>query len=180
MEDGIARVEAAPVEEIGAQRPARSLGGHEDHIDVLGRDDVGLVAVGDGKAMGEVEGLALGQMGFYLRPHLGLSGIGQEILENRSPLSRFFHREEGLAGNESVLYGLFPGRAALPLPHDDADAVVAEVQGLAWPLRAVAQNGHRFVLQDLLGLVQGKFIGGDDLLPYIAEFDLCHVFLLKG
>ena len=143
-----------------------------------GRDDAGLLAVGDREPVGEVEGLAFGQVGFDLRPHLCLPRVGQEVLDDRPPLGRLLDGEEGLPRHETVLDGLRPGLAALALPDDHPDPVVAEVQGLARSLHPVAENGHRLVLQDLLRPAQGKFLGGHDLFPNIAEFDLCHFNLL--
>ena len=95
-------------------------------------------------------------------PRLAASSTGKRVFPGTNPSSTAFSQVAP------------PSR----LPDDHPDAVVAEVQGLTWSLHAVAQNGHRLVLQDLLRLAQGKFLGGDDLLPHIAEFDLCHIILL--
>ena len=60
--DGEAGVDALAFEEQPADRRARALRGDEDHVDVLGRDDAGLVVVDDAEAVREVERLAGGQV----------------------------------------------------------------------------------------------------------------------
>lgn len=143
-----------------------------------GGDHVRLIAVGNGKSMREVEGFPLRQVRFERRPHLRLARVGEQEFDDRPPLRRLFDGEEGLPGNEAVLDGLLPRGAAFALPHDHPDAVVPEVQGLPRPLHAVAENGHRLPLEDLLGSAQWKFLRGHDLFPDAAKIDLCHVCLL--
>jgi len=52
------------------------------------------------------------------------------------------------------------------------DPVVAQVQGLAAPLHAVADNGHDLILESLAGFLQGKFLRGDDLFDHPADVEL--------
>ena len=66
--DGEAGVDALAFQEQPAHRRARSLRRHEDHVDVLGRHDAGLVLVDDAEAVREIEGFAGRQARLELRP----------------------------------------------------------------------------------------------------------------
>ena len=58
LEDGKAGVDAAAVQEVQAHVAARALGRHQDDVDVFRRNDLGLLFVDNGKAVGEIEGIA--------------------------------------------------------------------------------------------------------------------------
>ncbi len=72
-------------------------------------------------------------------------------------------------GTKPSATALFHDFEFLRWPDDDVDAVVALVERLTGALHAVADDGHGFVLQDLLGLGQGKFFAGDDIFYGAAE-----------
>jgi hypothetical protein len=145
-------VDTAALLEEGADGPAATLGGDEDDVDVLGRDDLGVLLEHDGEAVGEVEGLALGQVGLDVLPGGGLSGVGEEVHDDGTLLESLVDGEEGLAGDllrtsakknsdsdsrqrqrsthPAILLGELPALAALTDADNDVEAVVTSIQPL--------------------------------------------------
>ena len=58
LEYGVARIQAAALDEHAAQRSPRAFRGDQDHVYVGRRHDARALLVGDAEAVGEVEGLA--------------------------------------------------------------------------------------------------------------------------
>lgn len=100
--------------------------------------------------MGEVESLALGDLGLESGPGLTLGGVGEQVHDDGALLDGGGDVEEVLAGHPAVLDGLLPRGAVLAHADDDVEAVVAQVEALAVALRAVADEGERVVLEVLL------------------------------
>src|SRR3989344_3447179 len=134
--DGVARVDAATVQRIDADAPARTFGRNEDDVDIFRRLDARLTIEHHAEAVREVERLALGQIRFERRPREHLAGVGNEKLNDRAALCRFFGREERLAGDPPIFDGLLVRRRARLVAAHDIDAVAAHVEGLCWPRRA--------------------------------------------
>ena len=80
------------------------------------------------------------------RPHLYLSGIGEQHAEDGALLGGLLNREERLARYPSVGDGLVVG-LAFALADDDVEAVVAQVACLAGALDAIADDGDDLILQ---------------------------------
>ena len=74
---------------------------------------------------------------------LALNFVGQEHGDDIGPLGRFGGRD----GLETILDGLLVIGRAGQFGHDHIAAAIAEVLGVTVPLRAVAQDGDRLVLQ---------------------------------
>ncbi len=133
------------------------------------RDDAGLVLIRDGKAVREIQHVAVVQALDDFRPLGTLPGIRDQVLEHRRALGGLLEREERLPRNPAVGDGPLPARAALLLPDDDVDAVVAHVQGLGRALHAVAQHGHHLVLEHLACFFKRELLAGDDFFFHTAE-----------
>ena len=91
------RKPASFFQEQPAHRRARTLGGHQDDVDVPGRHHAGLVAVGDAEAVREIQRLACGQMGLEPRPLVLLAGVGEEVLDDGAAAQAPFDRRQGAA-----------------------------------------------------------------------------------
>ena len=120
--------------------------------------------------MGKIEGLALRQGGFQVRPHGFLACIGLEILNDGPSPGRLHRRKQRFSRYESFINGLLP--VIVTFAHDDPDAVILHVQGLTATLNAVADNGHDFVLKHLPGFFKRKFLRSNNLLHNSANVDL--------
>ena len=175
--NSVRRIHAAALQEEAAQGGAGALRGHHDHIHVRGRDDAGALLVGDAEAMGEIQGLARGQVLLHGGPDRDLGRIGDQELDDGAFLAGLLDLEEVHARDPAVGDGLVI-RLALALADDDVEAVVFQVQGLSGALDAVADDGDGFVLQDFACVFQGEFLAGHDVLVDTAKIDLCHVYLL--
>src|ERR1700744_1645934 len=138
LEDGVAAVEAAALEEHAAERGAGAFGGDEEYVDVLGGNDAGLFVEGDAEAMGEIERFSGGQVFLHGWPQLDLGGVAQQVADDRAALQGFFDFEQGFAGNEAVSYRFIPGFGVLALTYYNVDAVVFLVECLAGSLDAIA------------------------------------------
>ncbi len=169
LEDGIAAVKAAALEEHSSQRGTGAFGGDEENVDILGGDDAGLFVKGDAEAMGEVEGFAGGKVFLYRRPELDLGGVAEEVADDGAFFERFFDLEEGFAGHEAIAYCFIPGLGVFPLTDYDVDAVVFLVERLAGALNAVADDGDGFIFQYLLCFGERKFFAGDYIFFNSAE-----------
>src|SRR5208283_6148644 len=158
-----------------ADRGAGPLGRDQDHVDVLGRHDSGLVAVDNAEAVREIQRLTGSQVGLDGRPLLLLACIREQVLDNGAALGGFFEGEQALAGYPAILHRQVPAAAlVLAEPDDDRNAVVLHVQGLTAPLDAVAKDGHGFPAQDLLqflGRIVGPFHHDFAVVSYL---DLAH------
>ena len=145
LEDGVAAVETAALEEHSSQGGAGAFWRYEEYVDVFWRDDAGLFVKGNAEAMGEIEGFARGEVFFYRGPQGDLGGVAQEVADDGAFLKRFFYLEQGLAGYESVADGLVPGFGVLALTDYDIDTIIFLIQRLAGALHAVADDGHYFI-----------------------------------
>jgi hypothetical protein len=129
--------------------------------------------------VGEVEGLAGGEVGLDAREDDLEGAVVDEHHDDGGLLAGFLDVEEGLAGLEAVLGGAVPvALEAGILADDDVEAVVAHVERLGGALDAVADDGDGFVLEDLLGLLQGEFLAGDDVFLHSAKINRGHDSLL--
>ena len=173
--DSVGAVESASFKEHGAERSAGAFGSHHDDVNVGRRNHTRAVAPVDGEAVGEVEGLAGGEVRFDGRPKLHLCSVGEEHADDGSFLSGFFEREESLARHPSVSDGFFVG-LALTLSDDDVETVVAEVAGLSGTLDAIAEYGDGLVLQDFTCFFERKLLAGHHFFNDAAKIQLCHLF----
>ena len=174
LEYGVARIQAAALEEHAAQRSPRAFRGDQDHVYVGRRHDARALLVGDAEAVREVERLARREVFLDRRPYGDLPGVGEQVLDDRCAPGGLFDPEERLARYPAVGDGLVPAFRAFALSDDDVEPVVLEVERLPRPLYAVADYGDGFVPEDFACFFQGKLFAGNDLLFYSAEIDLCH------
>ena len=135
--DGIGGVEAAAFKVHGAQGGAAALGGYHHHVNVGGGLYAGAVAPGDGEAVGEIERFAGGEVGLDGGPELHLGSVGEEHADDGGAAGGLFNGEERFSGLPAVCHG-FVVRFSGALAHDDIEAAVAQVAGLAGALYAVA------------------------------------------
>ena len=126
--------------------------------------------------MGEIQGLACGEVLLHHGPLLDLRSVGEQVFDHGRLLAGLLDAEEGLAGHPAVRDGLVIGLAGT-LANDDVDTVVLEVQGLSGALDTIADHGHDFVLKDFACFFNRKLIAGDDVLDHSAEIHLCHTLL---
>src|SRR5262249_21555486 len=146
-------------EESPQCRPG-SLGGAQDHVDFLGRDNPRLIAVDDAKAVREVQGLALRQVRLELGPKLLLAGVGEKVLNDGAARGRLFERDHALAGTPpALLTALPPAPSARPFP--DVAPFVFHVEGLAAALRAIARARARLPAEDVAD-AGGRVVGALD------------------
>ncbi len=177
--DGEAGIDADAGEEVAAHGGAGPLGGDHDDIHALGSVDAGQLAVDPAEAVGEVEGLALGEVGFHAREDVLQGAVVHEHHDDGGLFAGLLDVEEADAGLEAVLLGAGPiALEAGILADDDLNAVVAHVERLGGALDAVADDGDDLVLEDLLGLLQGEFGTGDDVFLRSAKINLGHNSML--
>ena len=174
LEYGVARIQAAALDEHAAQRSPRAFRGDQDHVYIGRRHDARALLVGDAEAVREVERLARREVLFDGGPYGDLTRVGQQVLDDRRALGGLFDAEERLARLPAVGDGLLPALAALALAHDDVQAVVPEVERLPRTLHAVADDGDGFVFQDFAGFLQGELLARNNIFFDSAEIDLCH------
>src|SRR5947209_8822539 len=129
--DGVAAVDALALKEKPAHRRPGALGSDQDHIDVPGRNDAGLVAVGDAEAVREVKRLAGGQQRLEGRPLFLLAGVGKQVLHDRAPLGRLLQRKKGLARYPAVQLGKARTFALTAPPDEHLANVALQVNRLA-------------------------------------------------
>ena len=110
LKNGIAGVQPLAFEEQPPQRGSRSLGCHQDHIHIFGRDDARLIAVSDPETVRKVKRFARGQMFFNGGPYGDLSGIRKQILDDGPFFAGIFYFKQVHAFFPSVLKGLVPRR----------------------------------------------------------------------
>jgi len=148
-------VDTTALTEEGADGTAGALGGDEDDVDVLGDIDLGEVLEDGGEAVGEVEGLALGEERLDGRPGLRLGSIGEQVHDDSTLLDGGVDIEQVLAGNPAILDGLLPRSTILADTDDDIETLVTQVQTLAVALGAITDEGKGVVLEVLLELLTG-------------------------
>ena len=175
LEYAEAGVDARASQEVAAYVQAGAFWSNQKYVHIGRRNDFGQVFVNDRKAVAEIKGIACFQVALDLRPAEFLSGVGKQVLNDRSLLNRFFDFEQGFAGDEAVLDGAVPVlHELLGLTDDDVEAVVAQIQRLGRALYAVTDNRDNFVLQNFAGLRQRKLFAGDDGFFSAAEINNCH------
>ena len=168
--DGEARIDARAGKEIAAHRGAGALGGHHDDVHVLGRHHAGLLLVGDGEAVREIEGVARLEVLFDQRPDGALGGVRHQHLDDGAPAHGLVDLEQRLARHPAVFDRAVPvALEGAGLADDDLEAVVAQVQRLGRPLHAVADDGDRLALEHLARLGHRELLAGDDLFLRSAE-----------
>jgi hypothetical protein len=99
LPDSNGRVDAAAFLEERANGAAGSLRRHQDNVYVWRGYDLGVILVHDGKAVGEVERLALRYERGELRPRRGLRGVGEQVHDDRAAIDGLFDREQRLSGH---------------------------------------------------------------------------------
>ena len=97
LPDGDRRVDATALREERANGAARSLRRDEDNVDVRRGDDLGVLLIHDGEAVGEVERLALGDERGERRPRRGLRGVREQVHDDRAALDGLLDREQRLS-----------------------------------------------------------------------------------
>lgn len=143
-------VNTTALTEERADGTAGTLGGDEDDINVGGNIDLGNVLEDGGETVGEVEGLALGDLGLEGGPGLGLGSIGEQVHDDGTAGDGLVDLEQVLALNPAILKGVLPRLTVLSDTDDDVQAVVTEVETLTVTLRTVADEGEGVVLEELL------------------------------
>ena len=119
------------------------LGGDHDDVDVLGGLDAAEVDV---EAVGEGQGLALGQVGLDgLLVELGLLLIVDEDHDDVGVLGRVGGGHDG----EALALGLGPALAALVEAHNNLHAALLQVQRVSVALGAVADDGDGLAVESL-------------------------------
>ncbi len=146
LEDGVRRVEAAPLEEHFPKGSTRSFRCYQDHIHIGRRDNARTLFVGDPEAMREVKGLACCQVRFDAGPYFNLRRIGEQVLDDGCPLACFLNLKQRFARHPTIGHSLIPGFTALALPHNHVEAIVTQIERLARSLYPVANHGDCFVL----------------------------------
>ena len=170
-----AGIDAGTGEEITAHVQAGAFRGDHDHVHILRRDDAGLLFVGDGEAVREIERVAGLEIFLHHRPDGALGGVRNEHLNDGASLHRFLDVEQSLAGLPAVGHGAVPvAFERLGLADDDAEAVVAQVQSLRRALHAVADDGDGLVLEHLARPGHRKFFPRDDFFLGSAKINNCH------
>ena len=170
--DGNGRVDTTTLTEEGTDGTAGALGGHEDDIDILGGLDLGEVLEDGGETVGEVESLALGDLGLERGPGLTLSSVGEQVHDDSTLLDGGVNIEQVLAGDPAILDGLLPRSTILPDTNNDIETLVTQVQTLAVTLRAITDQSKGVVLEELLELLTGPVLTLIDGLLGIGEGDL--------
>lgn len=108
LPDGNGRVDTTAVLEESADGTSRSLRSDEDDVDVSGALDLGQVLEDGGESVGEVEGLALGELGLDSGPGLGLGSVGEKVHDNGTLGDGLINLEEVSARNPAILDGILP------------------------------------------------------------------------
>ena len=134
---------------------ARALRGDHDAVDVLVELDQPEV---DRKAMGEQQGLALGEVRQdVLHVDVRLLHVGQSDHDHVGATDRL----GGIDDLEAVLLGDGAGLGARVEADDDLAAAVLEVQRVGVALGTVAEDGERFVGEHAeIGVFVGVDFGG--------------------
>eukprot|EP00906_Rhabdomonas_costata_P002990 RCo004626 len=168
--DGPRGVNATALEEVRSDGQPGALGRHKDHIDVLGRDNPGLVPVHNPEPVREVQGLALGHVLLQCGPHGDLSRIGNEVLHNRRLLRGLLDADQILALHPPVLQGVLKAVVLLH-PHDDVEALVAEVEALPPALGPVPDDRGDLLAEDVAALLHGVVAALNDGLFVTSNGD---------
>ncbi len=166
-------VDAASCEEVVAHRQSGTLRRNEDHVKVAAGNDARVVLEDDAEAVREVERVAGLEVGLHHRPHLDLSGVREQILEDRPPRCGFFGFKERFALNPAVFQRLVP-TAAPAHPEEHLEALVAHVQPLPPTLGSVAEDRGHFILEDRLAALHRVVRALDDRFRMVGNVDLLH------
>lgn len=178
--DGDGAVDAAALEEEVADGGAGALGGAEHDVDVLGGDDASVVLEDDGETVGDVEGLAGGEVGLDLVPGELLASVGEEVHDDGTLVEGLIDLEEVLALDPAVVKSLLPRATGLADTDDHGHAVVAEVEGLATALGTVSEHAEGVVLEHLLVAALGVVRALDDVLLGAAKVEGLEAAHLHG
>jgi hypothetical protein len=76
-----------------------------------------------------------------------LSGVREQVHDDRSSVDGLGNVKQGLALDPTVLLGLLPGLSALSDTDDDVETLVSRVEGLSVTLGSVTNHGERVVLE---------------------------------
>ena len=123
--------------------------------------------------MGEIEGLAGGEVGLDDGPHGHHRSVGKQAEDDVAPLRCLVYAEESLAGHPAVGYRLLVC-LALALAYDDVETVVAEVERLSGALDTVSEDGYLLAFKYFTCVVESEFFACDHVLFYSAEIHFCH------
>ncbi len=94
--------------------------------------------------------LSLGKQRLDLWPSLALSGVTQEVHDNGTSVNGFFHLEEVLSGDPTILNSLLPRGPILAHADDDVETVITEVEALTVALGAISDQGKCIILVVIL------------------------------
>ena len=167
-------IDSASVQKIGAHTAARAFGSHQDHINIIRRNDAGLLLIDNGKPVRKIKRISLVETFLQLGPYCSLSCIGKKILDNCASFGGFFEGKKRLARNKPVRNGAVPIFIAFELPDDDRKAVIFEIQRLSRPLNAVTEHCDFFVFEDFPGFVQRKFFRCNHVFHNTAKIYFSH------
>src|SRR5262249_6856674 len=84
-----AGVEPLALDEIAAERGAGTFGRDEQDVDLLGRNDAGLIGIDNAEPMRERQRLARSEQGLQSGPLLFLSGVGEQINDDSAAFCCF-------------------------------------------------------------------------------------------
>jgi len=175
LEDSKTGVNTMAGQEIGAHTGPRSLGSHQDHIDMSGRNNPRLLLVHHRETMREIKGIPFVQTRLELGPDQPLCGIRHQILDDGTPAGRLFHREKGLPRNKTVTYRLVPVLFELRrLPDDHPEPLVTHVQGLRRPLYPVSDDRNHLIFQYFPCFLHRELLAENHVLHFPAKTDFCH------
>ena len=177
---GKARVDALTFEEQAANRGARTLGGHEDDIDILAGNNKCLVGIDDAETVGEIKRLARSKVWLDEGPVFLLPRIRKQVLHHGALGCRFFDGEEGHAGLPAVLNGEIPRTALVAQTDDDIEAVVTHIERLATPLNAITQYRDGFLAKNRTDLVSRIIRTLVNLFRARTDADFFHDDLVKN
>ena len=170
-----AGVDARAAEEVAANVEAGTFRSNEDYIHVFRRNDFGEIVINDRETVAEVEGVARIQIAFDLRPADFLRSIRQEVLNNGTLLNGFFDFEERFARHKAVFFRAVPVLHELfGLPHNNVEAIVAQVQRLGRTLYTIPDDRDGFFFENLAGFRQREFFTSDDGFFCSAKINNCH------
>jgi hypothetical protein len=166
-------VDAASGEKVVAHRQSRAFGGDEDDIEVALGYDARVLLEDNSEAVREVECVAGLELGLHHRPHLDLSGIREQVLENRSSCGSFLDFKERFALNPAVGQRLVP-TASSAHSEDHLEALIAHVQPLSSSLRSVTENRRHFLVKDALAALYRIIRALDNDFRMAGDVDLLH------
>ena len=124
--------------------------------------------------MREIQGLPGCEMRLDARPHFLLSGVGEQVLQDRPFRSGFLNVEERFAGFPAMRHCQVPGFSARTLADDYLHTVVPHVLRLTLALYPIAQHSDRLLGEYLADLFGGVIRALNGMFDRVTDSHLFH------